>query len=46
MNVPAMPGKHFVTGSFGALRRRLLSNVRGIYDRALSRAAAGGGGSD
>ena len=45
MNVRAMPGKHFVTGSYGPFRNRITANLKGIWDRAI-RAAAAGAGSD
>lgn len=43
MNVRAMPGKRFVTGSYGPFRNRITANLKGIWGRALGRAAAGAG---
>lgn len=41
MNVRAMTGKRFVTGRFTELRRTLNQNLRGIFSRALAKAAGG-----
>lgn len=41
MNVRAMKGKRFVTGRFTELRRTLNQNLRGIFSRALAKAAGG-----
>lgn len=43
MNVGPIRAKHFVTGPMTDLRAGLRRYVHGIYDRALRRAAAGGG---
>ncbi|QCI92312.1 HK97 gp10 family phage protein [Novosphingobium sp. EMRT-2] len=42
VNVRAMAGKHFVTGSFPVLRQYIGTAVRGIWSRALRSIASGG----
>jgi hypothetical protein len=43
MRVKAMAPKRFITGRYADMRRTLNTNLRGIWTRALSVAAAGGG---
>ncbi|HEY1605619.1 MAG TPA: hypothetical protein VGF77_08460 [Allosphingosinicella sp.] len=46
MNVRAMPGKHFITGSYRVFRQRITANLKAIYARALATAAAAAGSAD
>jgi hypothetical protein len=43
MRVSAMAPKRFITGRYADMRSALNTNLRGIWTRALSAAAAGGG---
>jgi hypothetical protein len=46
MNVRGIPASHFVTGRRPELRTQLKANLSPVYQRALKKAAAGGGGDD
>jgi hypothetical protein len=42
MNVKAMRGQHFISGSYRDMRTTFTRNVNGIWDRALAKLSGGG----